>query len=72
MSEGHDRVVRQLQQRLEQGGTTGAADMTFVLPQLQRRIRRLRSLGSEYDAVRVSKDVVKLCPSESGRCAGCA
>jgi hypothetical protein len=73
MSTRRDRVVRQLQHQLAQSDGCGGSEIDpAVLSELQRRVRRLRNLGDEYSAVRVSKDVVSLRVSRPARCAGCA
>jgi hypothetical protein len=73
MSARHDRVVRQLQHQLAQTNGTGRPEIQPAdLSELERRVRRLRSLGEEYFAVRVSDDVQSLRVSRPARCAGCA
>ena len=72
MAARHDRVVRQLQQKLGQSRSGNGADIVSALSELRRRIRRLQNLSDEFDAVRVSQDVLSLCASNSERCVGCA
>jgi hypothetical protein len=71
MLERHNRVVRQLQQRLRNCDVQPAQDIKGVLPELQARVRRLRSLGNEYSAASVSEDVLRLCaPNDTMRVRG--
>ena len=72
MAARHDRVVRQLQQKLGQARSRNGVDIVSALPELRRRIRHLQSLSDEFDAVRVSQDVLRLCASDSERWVGCA
>jgi hypothetical protein len=70
MSAGDSRVVRRLQLRLSGRQAGNGTDGTTVLSELQARVRRLRSLGEEYSAVRVSREVLRLCKVAPAGCAG--
>lgn len=70
MSAGDGRVVRRLQQRLSGRHSGNGTDGTSVLSELQARVRRLQSLGEEYSAVRVSREVLRLCEVTPAGCAG--
>lgn len=72
MASRHNRVVRQLQLALSRGVCPVDAEISAVLPELKRRVQRLQSLGREFESVRVSQDVIRICQSEPALSAGCA
>ncbi len=72
MSGSDNRVVRQLQLRLQNGRAIDGLDVDSVVGELRRRVRRLQRLGREFSSVRVSPDVVRLCASKPALCAGSA
>ncbi len=70
MASRHNRVVRQLQLALSRGVRPADAEISAVLPELRRRVRRLHGLGCEFESVRVSQDVIRMCLSEPALSAG--